>query len=315
MSEDKRSGVRWRAWLFPCASLAYLTLIFGVPTGGVVLLFRSAGRLQFLAALLAPLVWVLGFVMLAGILSWPHQFSVVPGKFRRDVNDRMYFHRRLYGLCWTAVYYNKPAYCLCLSIPLLKRITFRLFGYRGSMNFTIYPDTWIRDLPVLNFEDGVYISNRATLGTNIALRNGLLLVEGITLRSKSLVGHLSMLAPGVELGPGAEIGVGGGIGIKTRLAAGAFVGPCSVIEHGVLLERNASVGAHSYIGSRSIISANAKLSAGSVVRPRTTIGDVSQVAPDAEFKRGEKQFQPWSVVGHSMEETPAGLNREVAAGD
>jgi hypothetical protein len=80
-------------------------------------------------------------------------------------------------------------------------MVFRLFGYRGSMNFTIYPDTWIRDLPLLKFEDGVYVSNRATLGTNMVLSNGFLLVGEITLRAKALVGHLAMLAPGVTLEP------------------------------------------------------------------------------------------------------------------
>jgi carbonic anhydrase/acetyltransferase-like protein (isoleucine patch superfamily) len=314
MSDDKRKSIRWRAWLFPWASLVYLTLILGLPTGGAIFLFRSAGSLGFLAVLFAPLVWVSAFLILAGVLSLPHQFSVVPGKVRRDVNDRMYFHRRLYGLCWTAVYYNKPAYYLCLSLPVLKWITFRLFGYRGSMNFTVYPDTWIRDLPVLHFEDGVYVSNRATLGTNIALHNGLLLVEGITLRSKALVGHLSMLAPGVELGPGAEIGVGGGIGIKTKLDAGAFVGPCSVIEHGVRLGRNASVGAHSYIGSRSTIFNDIKLPAGSVVAPRTTLKDAGDVTEDFGSWR-ERKFNWRGTAGYGLEGTQGGTHRGVAAAD
>jgi len=48
---------------------------------------RGTGSFPFLGALFAPLVWVLGFLVLAGILSLPHQFSVKPGTFRRDVND------------------------------------------------------------------------------------------------------------------------------------------------------------------------------------------------------------------------------------
>lgn len=128
------------------------------------------------------MVWMLVFLVVASVLSLPHQFAVTPGKVRRDVNNPMYFHPRLYGLCWTSVFYNKPVYYVCLTVPFLKWIVFYLFGYRGSMNFTIYPDTWVRDLPILKFEDGVYVSNRATLGTNIVLTNGFLLVGGITLR-------------------------------------------------------------------------------------------------------------------------------------
>ena len=37
---------------------------------------------------------------------------------------------------------------------LYPRDVFRIFGYRGSMDFTIYPDTWIRDLPLLDFGEG-----------------------------------------------------------------------------------------------------------------------------------------------------------------
>lgn len=123
--------------------------------------------------------------------------------------------------------------------------------------------------PFLHLEDGMYVSNRATLGTNIVLSNGYLLVHGITLRAKSLVGHLAMLAPGVELRPGAEVAVGCAIGIKTTLGSNAFVGPCSTIEHGVRLGDHSNIGCHSFVGTPSIVAAETKLPAGTVVPPRT----------------------------------------------
>jgi carbonic anhydrase/acetyltransferase-like protein (isoleucine patch superfamily) len=262
----------WRGWLFPWVCAVYSTLMLGVPSLLTVLVVRSASRFQLMSVVLLPPAWTIAFVVTAGALSVPHQFSIRPGKFRRDMSDAMYFHRRLYGLCWTAVYYNKPVYHLCLSLPFLKWVAFRIFGYRGSMDFTVYPDTWIRDLPLLRFEDGVYISNRATLGTNIVLASGYLLVDGITLRARSLVGHLAMLAPGVELQEGAEVAVGGGIGIRATLGPGSFVGPCCTVEHGVMLGANAVVGAHSYVGSGSVIPDHFRLPAGSLVAPRTRVG-------------------------------------------
>lgn len=271
MSGTNGNQARWRGWLFYWVNILYLTLIYGVPTATVVWLLHIAGGLGWLCAVLLPGLWTMASVTIAGVLSIPHQFSVQPGKFRRDVCDRLYFHRRVYGLCWTALYYNKPVYFVCLSVPFLKWMTFRLFGYRGSMKFTVYPDTWIRDLPLLHFEDGVYVSNRATLGTNIVLSNGFLLVDQITLGAKSLVGHLAMIAPGVEMESGAEVAVGGGIGIRARLGAKSFVGPCSVIEHGVRLGAHAAVGAHSYIGSGSVIPDEMRLPAGSIIAPRTRI--------------------------------------------
>lgn len=264
-----KEHAQWRGILFPWISSVYLGSIWGVPTVGILALMRLPTTYKFVGAILGPFLWSILFVTIAGVLSIPHQSSVRPGKIKRCISDRRYFHRRLYGLCWTAVYYNKPVYFLCLSIPLLKWLTFRLFGYRGSMNFTVYPDTWIRDLPLLHFEDGVYVSNRATLGTNIALSNGFLLVDRITLRSKSLVGHLAMLAPGVEMQHGAEVGVGGAIGIGTKIGRDASVGPRCSIGHGVLLGNRATVGGHSCVDSGSILADGTRLPVGSVVGRRT----------------------------------------------
>jgi carbonic anhydrase/acetyltransferase-like protein (isoleucine patch superfamily) len=263
MGQDSVYGAtttrQWRGHVFPWISSVYLILIYGVPTACVFVLLRWSD-FSVWVGVVTPIIWTLVFLVSAGMLSLSHQFAVTPGKVRRDLNNRLYFHRRLYSLCWTAVYYNKPAYYFSLTVPLFKWMVFRLFGYRGSMNFTIYPDTWIRDLPLLRFEDGVYVSNRATLGTNMVLSNGFLLVGKITLRANALVGHLAMLAPGVMLEPRAEVGVGTGIGIRTTLETGAFVAPCCMIEHGVRIGKNAAVGGHSYVGSGSKICDRVKLS-------------------------------------------------------
>ena len=291
MTQISARTTEWRGWLFPWISTAYLLLIYGLPTLGVIVAIKDSGRYASIAAAFAPLLWSIQFLLTASILSMLHQFSIMPGKFRRSVNDRCYFHRRLYGTCWTAVFYNKPVYFLCLSIPVLKRMTFRIFGYRGSMSFTVYPDTWIRDLPLLHFEDGAYVSNRATLGTNIVLKNGFLLVDRITLRSNSLVGHLAMLAPGVELEAGAEVGVGGGIGIRARLGRNAFIGPCCVIEHGVKIGDNSAIGAHSFVGSGSQVANGIRLPACTSLSPRTNVIAERQSTP-------EEPATPWQPVNH-----------------
>ena len=256
--------IRWRALIFPWISVAYLTLIYGLPTACATFVWRSSPWA-------APPAWIVLFLVVAGALSLPHQGAVRPGKFRRDLNDLAYFHRRLYGLCWTAVYYNTPAYYVCLSVPPLKWMTFRLFGYRGSMNFTVYPDTWIRDLPLLDFEDGVYVSNRATLGTNIVLGNGTLLVGGITLRENALVGHLAVLGPGVEMEADAEVGVGAAIGLRAKLQESSFVGARCGIAHGVLVGRNVTIGPHSYVDNAAVIHDGVKLPARSTIASRSIV--------------------------------------------
>src|SRR5262245_1175584 len=127
LSGAHHNRTRWRAGLFPWVSTLYLTLMFGIPTTSVLYLLSKLGGSRLWITPAIPFFWALSFLMVAGTLSLPHRFSVIPGKFRRDLNDRLYFHRRLHGLCWATVYYNKPVYYLCLCIPFLKWITFRLF--------------------------------------------------------------------------------------------------------------------------------------------------------------------------------------------
>lgn len=53
-----------------------------------------------------------------------------------------------------------------LSDVELKEIFFRTFGYQGTMNFTIYPTAWLRDLTLLDFGEDVYMGDGILLGTN-----------------------------------------------------------------------------------------------------------------------------------------------------
>lgn len=129
MSKTKMAKANWRPILFNFLTGVYMCLIVGIPSLSALALFRSAPGLRDVTVILLPMEWSVCFVTVADLLSLPHQFAVKPGKYRRDVSDRRYFHRRLYGLCWTAVYYNKPVYFLSLSVPSLKWLMFRIFGY------------------------------------------------------------------------------------------------------------------------------------------------------------------------------------------
>ena len=46
----------------------------------------------------------------AGLLSTPFHGAIRVGKLPRDLRDPAYRARRLYGLCFTAVYYFTPVY-------------------------------------------------------------------------------------------------------------------------------------------------------------------------------------------------------------
>jgi carbonic anhydrase/acetyltransferase-like protein (isoleucine patch superfamily) len=269
--------------LFWAGSYCLLVFIFGLPllaTGLFVHLARGSAWIWPLL-LFAPLVYTVAFVLTAGVSSLPFQSGIIAGKFPRDLRHPVYRKRRLYGLCWTSVYYFKPLYFLCLSIPSLKWLLFRLFGYRGSMKFTVYPDTWIRDLPLLRFEENVYLSNRATLATNMALSSGQILVEGITCHRDSMVGHLSMIAPGVELGAGAEVAVGCAIGIRCTIGSGALIQPICGLNHKSIIGDHAVVGSMSHIGVRARIGPHLKVAPGSLVGAKSRI--LTQEDADALF--------------------------------
>jgi len=112
---------------FAVATAAILGLVFGLPVLGIAALLAvvPAGLPSWVVgALLVPLLYPTLFVIVAAALSLPHQAAIVPGKFPRDVMYRpVYRSRRLYDLCWTCVYDNKPVYFIVLAIPWLRRLT------------------------------------------------------------------------------------------------------------------------------------------------------------------------------------------------
>ena len=205
---------------------------------------------KYLMIILAFPIFVVTFTLTAATLSYPAQKKIIRGRFPRQNFHRIYFWRRIYGSCWTNIFYFKPLYFILLSMPALKKALFRLFGYRGPTQFVIYPDTWVRDLPLLHFGEGAYCSNRSTIGTNMCLQDGTILVDRVSIGEKSVVGHLTMIAPGVKLEKDVDIGVGAAIGIRCRLKQGARVGAGSSINHGTIFGERSEVGGHSYLGLR-----------------------------------------------------------------
>ncbi len=217
------------AWLVQGGVFLLQWLIYGVPLVllalPIFLVDSWVVKLLLLAS--SPLAYSIMFGITAGLLSRPFQAGIIKGVFPRDIRFPIYAMRRLYGICWTSVYYFKPVYGIILSIPWFKAIVFRLFGYKGSLNITIYPDAWIRDLPLLRIEDGAYIANRATIGTNICLRDGNILVGNVTIKKNSIMGHLSIIGIGATIGEGTEVGLDIAIGLHTKIGSNSTIGTTS----------------------------------------------------------------------------------------
>ena len=268
--------------------LLMIASISGLPAGVVFTVIKSsAGVWQLMAVVLSPLLYAVLFAVTAGVLSLPFHKAIVKGKFPRDVAHPVYRGRRFYGTCWTALYYCKPVYYLVLTLPWLKWMTFRLFGYKGQMDFTIYPDTWIRDLPLLDFGKCVYVANRATLGTNTPLKNGMIFVDGIRLGDGVLIGHLTMIGPGAVVGNGSEISSGTILGTRAKVGVESRVEPFSAIGFGAKLGNNVFVGGACLIYHYAVVGDGAVISAGARVGFKTKVANNTKVPPHASVDDGK----------------------------
>lgn len=257
----------------------YVVVIAGAPVALALYPVLAAPEPWQKLALLtvAPAVFGLAYVLVAGALSRFTMRAVVAGTFPRDLGHRVYGPRRLYGLCWTAVYYCGPVYHAVLAVPALKRLVYRLFGYRGSLRFTVYPDTWVRDLPLLDVADDAYLSNKATIGTNICRRDGEIVVGTVRLGRRAMVGHLAMLAPGCVIEDDVEIGVGAAIGINVRIGEQSRVGPTAVVDHGALIGARCLIGTGSYIGKKAVIEAGVTIPSVFAVPERAVVRSQADV--------------------------------------
>src|SRR5690606_25924351 len=96
-----------RAMLTPLQLAMYLLIISGGPLLALASLWGAIesdfGRLLLMG--FAPALYASGYALLAGLLSVPHRWAIQPGRFPRDTGTRLYAGRRLYGACFTSLYY------------------------------------------------------------------------------------------------------------------------------------------------------------------------------------------------------------------
>lgn len=264
---------------------AVFPLVYGVPA--LVLFWGLSLALptwaKGLGILLSPLAFSALVVLMAGLISVPCRPAVVRAKFPHDLGYPLYAMRRIYGIALCAVLYFRPVYHLILLVQPLKTLFFRLFGYRGSMDFTTYPDTWIRDLAMLDFGKGAYIANRVTLGTNIVLMSGEIYVDRITIGENSVVGHLSFMGPACRIGHDTEIGVAVDMGMGITIGDRTKIGPTTGIDHGCKIGNDVTVGTRSHLGKGCRIHDGIRLPNGSIVPDKTELrvqADVDRLLTD-----------------------------------
>lgn len=257
----------WRRRAVQFLISIYIVLIGGsaIVAALAPIMIAHNAILRSLLAGAAPMVFTITYVLTAGALSRLSLEAMVPGRFPRDLQHPVYGPRRLYGVCWTAIYYFPLLYHAVLAVPVLKRLTFRLFGYRGSLDFATYPDTWLRDLPLVSVGAGSYLSNKATISPNMCLTNGKILVAPVSIGAHTMIGHGTLIAPGVSIGDGSEIGVSGDIGVGVRIGDHSCVGHVVSLDHGAVIGSHCEIGSRAYIGQKTIIHDGVRVPPGSVI--------------------------------------------------
>lgn len=226
----------------------------------------------------------LTLALIAGLVSRCVASKVTPGRFVRDPGTSLYRGRMIYGAAWTSLYYCKPVLHLLLSCPPLKAMVFRLFGYKGSLDFTIYPDSWIRDLRLLDFGPGTYIANRATLGTNHVRSDGKIQVGVIKTGCKVIIGHLAMVGGGTHIGDNSEVGCAAKVGFMVRIGSDVSIGPDAVVDSGTRLMGGVHVGARAYIGKRCVIHEGVRIPAGATIPDRSVINCAADITPAQSYQ-------------------------------
>ncbi len=190
--------------------------------------------------------------------------AIKPGFVPRQPGHPTYIAYRNYNRALEVFAECEDAVRIVAADPLLRIAFFRTFGYRGEVNFTMMPQVWLRELPLLVIGRGAHLGRGAVLGTGqitpdgsgvsllpIAIgertvlgdfaivEGGAILGSDVTLGTRSLVGgacHISdgaILGDGVRVGPEVVLGAGAVVGSGASIGAGAVIDPGVVVGEGV----------------------------------------------------------------------------------
>lgn len=196
------------------------------------------------------------------------------GKFVRDPDDPAYAPRLVYTRHLRRFVYDPAAMNLILSSPALKERFFRTFGYRGALDFTIYPNAWLRDLPLLDIGSGAYLADGIVLGTNqVATDQRTLRVEPIRIGARTIFDQQCMVGLGTTIGADCVIGVGTHIGLRTRLGDGVSIAGACKIAH------------FASIGDGAVLGYDVILAPGAVVDPGVAVPDFARIPAKAHVTR------------------------------
>jgi len=180
--------------------------------------------------------------------------SIVSGHFQRDPDDKLYKGRLYYTKELRKFMYNPPLLNLIFSEQDLKALFFRTFGYKKNLNFRIYPNAWLRDLPLLDIGNNVYLADGIVLGTNQVSQDQRYITVGkIVIGDNSIFDQNVGVGYRTTFGKNCSVGYGTSIGIKNQFGDDCQIEEVVSIGHGSKFGKNVTLGQNTYVGNMCII--------------------------------------------------------------
>lgn len=209
--------------------------------------------------------------------------NIKEGKFDRNREQKDYNDRIVYTEELRNYLYNPAVLNVIFSDQALKEKFFRTFGYKGEVDFTIYPKCWLRDLPLLNIGKKVYLGDNILLGTNQVTPDQKTIVVGaITIGDNCVFNQGCTVGGKTVIGQDGVIGFEVAIGFNNSIGDNVKIGERSTIGHGN------KVGADVTIGYMSKIGHFCQIEAGVKIEEMTKIPSYSLVTKEGIFTRRKK---------------------------
>ncbi len=220
--------------------------------------------------------------------------NIKDGKFERNPDDKDYKDRISYTMELRNFIYNPAVLNIIFTDQELKTKFFRAFGYQGKVNFTIYPKCWLRDLPLLDIGENVYLGDNILLGTNMVTPDQKsILVGSIKIGDNCIFNQGCSVGGKTTIGRDAVIGFEVGIGFRNTIGQEAKIGERTTIGHGNRIGDNVTIGYLSKIGHFCVIED------GVVLDEMTEIPSYSLVTKDGIFSRRKEQ-ENVKTIGRSL---------------
>lgn len=209
--------------------------------------------------------------------------NIKAGKFVRDNNNPDYNDRLIYTKVLRTFLYNPAVLNVIFGDQAMKEKFFRAFGYRGKVNFTIYPKCWLRDLPLLDIGENVYLGDNILLGTNqvspdqknllvgkIKIGDNCIFNQGCTVGGKtnigndciigfeSAIGFANTIGENCKIGERVTIGHCNKIGSNVNIGFMCKIGRFCIIDEGVEIEEMSEIPSYSHVTKKGIFSRRKK---------------------------------------------------------